>query len=124
MRAKRKRMTTIDTTSESEEVVAVVEEPVRVANGLTYGTESSRRDNQEPNGPSMCRQDSGLFARKSPALNDHSSEDQFDLLVYGQTDAPRPPLGSLFDRGGSGRPRQGSSSSSSRSRSAAPCLHI
>ncbi|KAL2113790.1 hypothetical protein VUR80DRAFT_2182 [Thermomyces stellatus] len=124
MRAKRKRVATIDTTSDSDEVVAVAGEPVRVANGLAYGTESIRRDNQEPNGTSMCRQDSGLFARRSPALNNHSSEDQFDLLIYGQTDALRPPLGSLFEKRGPCRPRQESSRSSDQSRSAAPCLHI
>ena len=123
MRAKRKRVTTIET-SDSDEVVAVIQRPLQPTNSSTHGVESSTRDNQGPNGAPMCRQDSGLFTQMPPAPNDRSSEAQFDLLVYRQTDSPRPPLGSLFDRRGPNRPRQESSMSSGPPRSSVPCLHI
>lgn len=123
MRAKRKRVTTIET-SDSEEVVAVAQRPYQPANGLTHGVESSARDDQGPNGAPMRLQDPGLSMQRPSAPNDRSSEDQFDLLVYGQTYDPRPPLGSLFERRGPNRPRQESGMPSSAPRSPGPCLHI
>lgn len=118
-RTKRKRVVANET-SDSEEMVTAAEESGRAVNGLTNGSESSRRESQRPNGVPLRRQDSGQFTEKPPTQNNRLSEDEFDSLIYAQTDRPRPPLGSLFERKGPSRRGQEHGMSSGLP----PCLHI
>lgn len=122
MRLKRKRAATVET-SDSEDIVSAAEPLVRPPKDPADASESSAREDRMPNGTTLSRHESGLFGRKPPASGETLGEEEFDSLIYDQTDASRPSLKSLFDRRKPTDPR-GESGVSGSAWQAGPCLHI
>lgn len=123
MRLKRKRATTVET-SDSEDIGSAAEPLVRPPKDSADASGSSAREDRMPNGITLGRHESGLFSRKPRAPGETLGDEEFDSLIYGQTDTSKPSLKSLFDRRNPSNPRGESSVSAGSAGRAGPCLHI
>ncbi|SPN97475.1 uncharacterized protein DNG_00989 [Cephalotrichum gorgonifer] len=124
-RAKRKRVGTVDD-SDSGEVMAVVDEFVRTSGNPAHEFESiTRQDSsQRPNGTTLSRQESGLFAGERPSSKGRLSEEEFDSLIYGQDGTAQLPRGRLFVRTNRAPQQNRPDITAGQSQRATPCLYV